>query len=87
MLRQTQYLDWDRACLFTEKKSAHKKIDFFSISSRGGLVVELWTDNSLPSATVGSNLLQVRCINRSVEETLCYNSKCPECSSCIAAHT
>ena len=29
------------------------------ISSRGGLVVELWADNSLPSATVGSNLRQV----------------------------
>ena len=26
------------------------------LSSRGGLVVELWTENSLPSATVGSNL-------------------------------
>ena len=45
-------------------------------SSRGGLVVELWTDNSLPSTTVGSNLRQVWCINRSVEETLCYNSNC-----------
>ena len=45
-------------------------------SSRGGLVVELWTNNSLPSATVGSNLHQVWCINRSVEETLCYNSNC-----------
>ena len=32
------------------------------ISSRGGLVVELWTDNSLPSASVGSNLLRVLCI-------------------------
>ena len=42
------------------------------ISSRGGLVVELWTDNSLQSATVGSTLRQVWCINRSVEETLCY---------------
>ena len=29
------------------------------LSSRGSLVVELWTDNSLPSATVGSNLRQV----------------------------
>ena len=29
------------------------------VSSRGGLVVELWTDNSLPSTTVGSNLRQV----------------------------
>ena len=48
----------------------------FSKSSRGGLVLELWTDNSLPSATVGSNLLQVWCINRSVEETLCCNSNC-----------
>ena len=25
---------------------------FLVVSSRGGLVVELWTDNSLPSATV-----------------------------------
>ena len=39
-------------------------------------MVELWTDNSLPSAMVGSNLCQVWCINRSVEETLCYNSNC-----------
>ena len=62
------------------------------ISSRSGLVVELWTDNSLPSATVGSNLRQVWCINRSVEETLCYNSNCrtpgPLDKSCIgSAHT
>ena len=28
------------------------------IPSRGGLVVELWTDSSLPSAMVGSNLRQ-----------------------------
>ena len=27
-------------------------LKFLLISSRGGLVVELWTDNSLPSATV-----------------------------------
>ena len=39
-------------------------------------MVELWTDNSLSSATVGSNLHQVWCINRSVKETLCYNSNC-----------
>ena len=45
-------------------------------SSRGGLVVELWTENSLPSAMVGSNFRQVWCINRSVQETLCYNSNC-----------
>ena len=45
-------------------------------SSRGGLVVGSWTDNSLPSAKVGSNLHQVWCINRSVEVTLCYNSNC-----------
>ena len=32
-------------------------------------MVELWTDNSLPSATVGSNLHQVWCINRSEGET------------------
>ena len=59
-----------------------QKFEFISMqksctqSSRGGLVVELWTDNSLPSATVGSNLCQVWCINRSVEETLYYNSNC-----------
>ena len=35
------------------------------LSSRGGLVVELWTDNSLPSAIVGSNLRQVWCIDHS----------------------
>ena len=46
------------------------------IASSRGLVVELGTDNSLPSATVGSSLRQVWCINRSVEETLCYNSNC-----------
>ena len=28
-------------------------------------MVELWTDNSLPSAMVGSNLHQVWCINGS----------------------
>ena len=32
-------------------------------------MVELWT--GLPSATVGSNLHLVWCINRSEEETLC----------------
>ena len=37
----------------------------------GGRVVD-----SLPSATVGSNLRQAWCINRSVEENLCYNSNC-----------
>ena len=51
-----------------------KKVSLYL--SRGGLVVELWTDNSLPSATVGSNLHQVWCINHSVEETLCYNLNC-----------
>ena len=35
-----------------------------------------WLGNSLPSATVGSNLRQVWCINLLVEETLCYNSNC-----------
>ena len=40
------------------------------IPSRGGLEVEAWTDNSLHSASVGSNLCQVWCINRSVEETI-----------------
>ena len=39
-------------------------------------MVELWTDTSLPSATVGSNLHQVWCIHHSVEETLCHNSNC-----------
>ena len=39
-------------------------------------MVELWTDNSFPSATVGSNLHQVWCIDHSVEETVCYNSNC-----------
>ena len=29
----------------------------------------MWTDNSLPSAMVGSNVCQVWCINRSIEET------------------
>ena len=33
-------------------------------------MVELWTDNSLPSATVGSNLRQVWRIYRSIEETI-----------------
>ena len=37
-------------------------------------MVELWTDNSLPSATLGSNLRPVWCINCSEEETLCSNS-------------
>ena len=45
-------------------------LDSFNfLPSHGGLVVELWIDNNLPSATVGSNLRQVWCINRSVEET------------------
>ena len=39
-------------------------------SSRGGLVVERWSDNRFHSAMVGSNLHQVWCINRSLEETL-----------------
>ena len=49
---------------------------FIIISSRGGLVVEQWSNNRLHSAMVGSNLHQVWCINRSVEETLCHNSNC-----------
>ena len=48
----------------------------FNLSSRGCLVLELRTENSLPFATVGSNLRQVWCINLSGEETLCYNSNC-----------
>ena len=60
------FLDSDAMCLF----------NLIWPFSRGGLVVEQWSDNRLHSATVGSNLHQVWCINRSVEETLCHNSNC-----------
>ena len=39
-------------------------------SSRGGLVVERWSDNRLDYHG-GSNPIEVWCINRSEEETLC----------------
>ena len=42
---------------------------FTKAPSRGGLVEERWSDNRLDSATVGSNLHQVWCINRSEGET------------------
>ena len=64
------------------QKFCIERCEFFNlkilnlVSIRGGLVVELWSDNRLHSATVGSNLHQVWCINRSVEETLCHNSNC-----------
>ena len=38
------------------------------VPSRGGLVVERWSDNRLDSATVGSNLCEVWFINRSEVE-------------------
>ena len=44
--------------------------------SRGGLEVEAWTDNSLHSASVGSNPTWVWYIDRSEVETLCRNSNC-----------
>ena len=54
----------------------HPQSSLIETSSRGGLVVERWSDHRRHSATVGSNLHQVWCINRSLEETLCHNSNC-----------
>ena len=42
--------------LHPEKYIEGLTMAFDKQTSYGGLVVELWTDNSLPSATVGSNL-------------------------------
>ena len=49
------------------------------LPSRGGLVVEHWSDNRLDSATVGSNLREVWFINRSEVEISCSysNSRTP----------
>ena len=44
--------------------------------SRGGLEVKAWTDNSLHSASVGSNPAWVWYMDRSEVETLCRNSNC-----------
>ena len=36
---------------------------YYTQSSRGGLEVEVWTDNSLHSASVGSNQLGSSCVD------------------------
>ena len=50
-----------------------------SESSRGGLEVEQWSDNRTLSASVGSNLRQVWCIDSPKLEIIsCYsNSRAP----------
>ena len=53
----SQIVSFNRAFILHCMKTNNLKA-----SSRGGLMVELWTDNSLSSATVGSNLHQVWCI-------------------------
>ena len=65
-----------------KRKEVQMLINNERASSRGGLVVERWSDNRLHSATVGSNLHQVWCINRYPKER-----KCLEYSTCVTAHT
>ena len=65
---------WHPKCLKCSQFECHpssgSNFKWTLIHSRGGLEVETWTDNSLHSASVGSNPAWVWYIDRSEVETL-----------------